>query len=238
MYDMLSDLLTDRESFLSRLHQERYNYSADIVIIIVDEPSQCGIAGAYGDVAQAFMILHYGCLGANYSMARELGYLLGCGNNESQSGRFNPASQSAFAYYFENEEDIEGQSFSTIMGYTDEEISSTEDDFDMIPYWSSADTNNVRYHNRRVGDQSHDNAGQIRSALPGVSNYRFDYGMLEVDADVLLPYNHLELSTKRKLTLSDVDMEPNSNAVIKSKQVRLTKGTKIKRGAKVRISTE
>jgi hypothetical protein len=237
MYDMLNFILTVRDGELGRLHQMRANYAADIVAVIVNEPSQCGISGAYPMPSQAFMLIHYECLGANYSMARQLGYLLGCGNNESQSGRFNPFSRTAYAYYYDNDEDIIGTSFSTIMGYTDERISANEEDFDMIPYWSSADTINIRYQNKAVGDKIHDNAGQIRSALPSVSKYGMIYGLLRLPADTLAPYNRLDLRTKRELEFSEFDIEQNTDSYIKSKRVRFTKRVIIKRGAKVRIES-
>lgn len=237
MYDMLSDVLTLRGPELQRLHKMRSDYIADIVIMIVDEPSQCGLSGNYADPAQAFMLVHYACLGANYSMARQLGYLLGCGNNESQSGRFNSLSLSAYAYFYENEEDIPGMSFSTIMGYTDERISSTEEDFDLIPYWSTSDTVNVRYDNKKVGDDYHDNARQIWNAVPIVAAYRVVYGMQRLDNIELLPYNQIYVSTKRMLEIDDARLDPNSTTFFHSKKIRLS-NIVIREGSKVRIISE
>jgi hypothetical protein len=234
MYDMLSDVLTVRGAELERLHQMRSDYIADIVIMIVDEPSQCGLSGDYADPTQAFMLVHYECLGASYSMARQLGYLLGCGNNESQSGRFNRHSLSAYAYFYENHEDIPGESFSTIMGCTDERISSTEDDFDMIPYWLNSDTVNVRYHDKKVGDEDHDNARQIWNAIPIVAAYRVVYGMQRLENTQLLPYNQLYAGTKRLLEIDDVRLDQYSSCFFRSKKIRLTRVV-IKEGSKVRI---
>lgn len=151
-------------------------------------------------------------------MARQLGYLLGCGNNETQSGRFNLNNDKARAYYYNNEDDDdESKSFSTIMGYTDERISSTESDFNLIPYWSTADRT-VSYKGKSVGDAAHDNACQIRQSLKLVSQYREAFGMLTTVDTRVRPYNMIKIESKRELDMIGFSLEAESMSQMKSKK--------------------
>lgn len=234
MYDFLNRVVTLNGSEMLRLQTKRNIYSADVVVVIVDEPSQCGISGVYGNGAQAFIVVHYGCIGANYSMARQLGYLLGCGNNEDQSGRFNFENETAQGYIYLEEEDINGVSFATIMGYTDETLSSNEDDFDMIPYWSTSDTT-VRYHNKPVGDAEHDNAAQVRLGLARVAAYKEEFGLLRAANVDVAPYNVANLRVRQRLDISNSYIEDRSDARFNAKRIRLMDGVRIKRGAHVQI---
>lgn len=217
------------------LHEKRNDFAADIVMIIVDEPSQCGISGSYGAIDEAFLIVDYRCLGANYSMARQLGYLLGCGNNDSQSGRFNSFNEDAQAFFFENER--EKSSFSTIMGYTDESISSTTEEFNMIPYWSSGDTNTIRYKGIPVGDEAHDNAQQINLNVSAIVNYRNIYGNIRMRKIRVRSYNKLESKAVRILDYEDSWFEDEAEAYMRAKRIRLTK-MRIEKGASVSIRSD
>lgn len=230
MYDMLNMLMTVKTPDSRFINLTRNLFSADIVVVIVDLPPQCGISGDFNDPSQAFAVVDYRCMGANYSMARQIGYLLGCGNNESQSGRFNYTEPDAFAFYYENEDD-DSNSFSTIMGYTDERISSNEVDFDMIPAWSDP---NQTYNKIPIGDSTHNNARVIRNSLSFVSKYRNAYGLLQIQNYTIQPDNIVQVGTKRKLEMTGFEMKNKSKGTFTSEKVRIKKA-RFAEGSEVHI---
>jgi hypothetical protein len=147
--------------------------SADIVFLITEENDFCGVSGEYGDAFDAWAIVNYRCLGRNYSFARQLGYLLGCGNNENQDGRFNCSNNKndtevAYGYWYDVQEE-DSNSFCTIMGYMDSRLSANDSDFNMIPYWSS---DSVTYRDYPTGDSNHNNAQVINNNFSSVCRYR------------------------------------------------------------------
>lgn len=233
MVDLLNEVVTVRQPASLQLSLMRSECSADIVIIIVDEPTTCGLSGEYRDASQAYIVLNYKCLGRNSSMARQLGYLLGCGNHESESGRFNPFNDNALAYFYEDEDD-ESKSFSTIMAYTDERISSNEPDFNLINYWSTPDRT-VLYMGKPVGDATHDNAAQIRQALKFVSRYKEEYGMLTTIDTRVRSYNMINMASKRELNMVSLNLEAESMSEMRSKKVRLSGNGRIAAGATARF---
>jgi hypothetical protein len=234
---MLDRILNSNEPNFVRLREMKAEVNADIVIIVVNESSQCGIAASYGDMSRAFLLVHYECLGKNYSMARQMGYLLGCGNLKSESGRFNTVSNTAYAYSYEDEDgkELPPYSFTTIMGYTDEKNSGKDDDFNLIPYWSSS---TVLYDNKPTGDPSHDNAAEISHALKQITVKRVPYGNQHIENEVLEPYELIKAGSKRKYELSGMTMEPLSECEIRSQKIQLTGRVLIKAGSKVRLVIE
>ena len=71
--------LADKDDgHMEYIHALREAYRADIAILIVDDPKSCGLATRIGaDAGEAFAVVHHECAAANYTLAHEIGHLLG-----------------------------------------------------------------------------------------------------------------------------------------------------------------
>ncbi len=236
MYDMLNHVLTNTTPDVEKLNEDRTNFSADIVVVIVNMPDRdCGLSGDFNNPQQSFILVHYDCIMENYSIARQLGYLLGCGNNQKQSGRFNPDSAStAYGYFYEDETGDNQLGFTTIMGYTDELKSSQYGDFNMIPYWSNPDIN---YRGNPVGDEWHNNAKQINNFLPTVTTYRTEFANLSLQNTLFIPYTFSTISVDDNLYLQDLTVQAESLSSFIGSNIRV-KRTRIEPGADVYIGCD
>ncbi|SDT56119.1 hypothetical protein SAMN05216490_4050 [Mucilaginibacter mallensis] len=217
-----------------QLKELRKLTAADVVVIIANYPGQGGVSGNFGDFNQAYIVVDYRCLGANYSVARELGYLMGCGNHESQSGRFNDAAPSARGYIYVDEDNADNN-FNTIMAYTDEQPSYDQPDFKMAPCWSNPDG---RVNGLATGDAAHNNAAQINSYLPEIALYSTYYGMLYEQNLVLPAWSFQKLGSKRRLVMEQVVIEKDSQTEIDAKFIRLQRNFDVKKGATVRFDSQ
>ena len=87
--NILEDLIQKEDGILDNLHVLRDKYKVDVVALLVADNDgfwHCGLAGQALKQNGAFIVVNAKCWGGNYSLARQLGYLYGCGNHEKQSG--------------------------------------------------------------------------------------------------------------------------------------------------------
>jgi hypothetical protein len=63
---------------MEEIHGLRDRYRADVAILIVDDAKGCGLATRVGaDADEAFAVVHHECAAASYSLAHEVGHLIG-----------------------------------------------------------------------------------------------------------------------------------------------------------------
>ncbi len=63
---------------MEEIHALRDKYRADVGILIVDDPKGCGLATrVFADADEAFAVVHHECAAATYSLAHEVGHLIG-----------------------------------------------------------------------------------------------------------------------------------------------------------------
>jgi hypothetical protein len=63
---------------MEHIHALREAYRADVAILIVDDAKGCGLATRIGAEAEdAFAVVHHECAAANYTLAHEIGHLIG-----------------------------------------------------------------------------------------------------------------------------------------------------------------
>jgi hypothetical protein len=66
------------DGYMDEIHPLRDKYKADVAVLIVDDPQGCGLATRiYADADEAFAVVHHECAAATYSLAHEIGHLIG-----------------------------------------------------------------------------------------------------------------------------------------------------------------
>jgi hypothetical protein len=71
--------MVDRgDGYMEEVHKLRDKYRADVVMLIVDDAQGCGLATrVYADADEAFAVIHHECAATTYSLAHEIGHLIG-----------------------------------------------------------------------------------------------------------------------------------------------------------------
>ena len=130
---------------------------ADIVGLILDSPSGCGLSTRVGaDSEEAFFIAHHSCAGNTYTIVHEIGHLIGARHDRSID-----ANESPFAYAHGY---VNGSKWRDIMSYK-----QSCGDCPRIPFWSNP---RVLYKGEPTGTAATDNARVILEQAERVANFR------------------------------------------------------------------
>ena len=66
------------DGYMDEIHALRDKYRADVAILIVDDAHGCGLATrVFADADEAFAVVHHECAATTYSLAHEIGHLIG-----------------------------------------------------------------------------------------------------------------------------------------------------------------
>jgi metallopeptidase family M12-like protein len=66
------------DGYMDEIHGLRDKYRADVAVLIVDDPAGCGLSTrVYADAEEAYSVVHHECAAAAYSLAHEIGHLIG-----------------------------------------------------------------------------------------------------------------------------------------------------------------
>ena len=66
------------DGYMDEIHALRDKYRADVAVLIVDDPAGCGLSTrVYADAEEAYSVVHHECAAAAYSLAHEIGHLIG-----------------------------------------------------------------------------------------------------------------------------------------------------------------
>ena len=77
-FDHLWRFADKRDGYMEEIHSLRDKYAADVAVLIVDDPRGCGLATRVGaDADEAFAVVHHECAAATYSIAHEIGHIIG-----------------------------------------------------------------------------------------------------------------------------------------------------------------
>jgi len=130
---------------------------ADIVGLILDSPSGCGLSTRVGaDSEEAFFIAHHSCAGNTYTIVHEIGHIIGARHDRSID-----ANESPFAYAHGY---VNGSKWRDIMSYKE-----SCGDCPRIPFWSNP---RMLYKGEPTGTAATDNARVILEQAERVSNFR------------------------------------------------------------------
>jgi Metallo-peptidase family M12 len=70
------------DSSMDEIHGLRDKHRADVAILLVDGPNGCGLATrVYADAEEAFAVVHHECAATSYTVAHEIGHLIGARHN-------------------------------------------------------------------------------------------------------------------------------------------------------------
>jgi hypothetical protein len=68
----------DKDGYMDEIHGLRDKYRADVAVLIVDDDKGCGLSTrVFASADDAFSVVHHGCAATTYSLAHEIGHLIG-----------------------------------------------------------------------------------------------------------------------------------------------------------------
>ena len=155
-FDHLYNLVDGKVAFkdIRRLRDEK---RADIVGLIVDDPSGCGLSTRVGaDADEAFFVVHHSCAAITISIAHEIGHILGARHDRLIDGNDTP-----FAY---GHGYVNGRKWRDIMSYQ-----KGCDGCPRLPFWSNP---RMLYQGEPTGTLANDNARVILEQAERVASFR------------------------------------------------------------------
>lgn len=145
------------DGVMEEVHAKRDRYKADIAVLIVNDPNGCGLsAGIAPPAERAFAVVHQGCTAISYSLAHEIGHLLGARHDRALDDGGAP-----FPYghgYVHNNE------WRTMMAY-EESCGKCP----RLPIWSNPD---LKVRGTAAGSVDTNNARVLAERAAIVSGYR------------------------------------------------------------------
>jgi hypothetical protein len=109
-FDHLYRMVDKGDGYMEEVHALRDKYRADVVVLIVDDPTGCGLATrVFADASDAFAVVHHECAATSYSLAHEIGHLIGARHDTSIDKNMTPF---AYGHGFVN-----GTKWRDIMSY-------------------------------------------------------------------------------------------------------------------------
>jgi len=150
--------LADRgDGYMEEVHKLRDKYRADVGVLLVDDPSGCGLSTrVYADASEAFSVVHHACAVMTYSLGHEVGHLIGARHDRSMDTSTEP-----FPY---GHGYVHGTKWRDIMSYK-----QSCGGCPRLPVWSSP---NVLVKGEPAGAADADNARVIAEQAARVAAFR------------------------------------------------------------------
>jgi hypothetical protein len=145
------------DGFMEEIHPLREKHKADVGILLVDDPKGCGLATrVYADADEAFAVVHHECSASTYTLAHEVGHLIGARHDLSLDKNMTP-----FPY---GHGYVNGTKWRDIMSYKDSCGGCPR-----IPIWSNP---KVLVKGEVAGTPDLDNARVIAEQAARVAAFR------------------------------------------------------------------
>lgn len=145
------------DGFMDEVHALRDKYKADVALLMVHDPMGCGLATRVsGDAEEAFAVVHHECATSMYSLAHEIGHIIGARHDYALDATATPYP---FGHGY-----VHGTLWRTMMSYKD-----TCNDCPRLPVWSSP---RVTVRGVAAGSERHDNARVIAAGAARVAGFR------------------------------------------------------------------
>jgi hypothetical protein len=145
------------DGHMEEVHALRDRHRADVALLIVDDAKGCGLATrVYADSDEAFAVVHHECAAATYSVAHEVGHIIGARHDLNLDKTMTPF---AFGHGYVN-----GTKWRDIMSYKESCGGCPR-----VPVWSSP---LVQVRGEPAGTPELDNARVIREQAARVAAFR------------------------------------------------------------------
>ncbi|NJM34555.1 MAG: hypothetical protein HC850_07410 [Rhodomicrobium sp.] len=157
LYNHLWRFADRGDGHMEEIHKLRNRKKADVAVLIVDSPGGCGLAtrvAAFED--EAFAVVHHECATTTFSVAHEIGHLIGARHDRSLDKTGQPFP---YGHGYAN-----GVKWRTMMAYK-----SSCNDCPRLPIWSSPA---VKIEGEAAGDPNTDNARVIFEQAARVARFR------------------------------------------------------------------
>jgi peptidyl-Asp metalloendopeptidase len=97
---------------LDEIHGLRAKYGADVAVLVVDNPMGCGLSVRIApEASDAFTVVDHECAATMYSLAHEIGHLIGARHDRALDDSTTPFS---YGHGF-----VHGKEWRTMMSYKD-----------------------------------------------------------------------------------------------------------------------
>jgi Metallo-peptidase family M12 len=149
--------LVDGQGVFKDVRKLRDAKRADIVGLVLHSPTGCGLSTRVGaDADEAYFVVHHACAAITYSLAHEVGHILGTRHDRAADRNEKP-----FAYAHGH---VNGDKWRDMMSYRE-----TCGGCPRIPFWSNP---RVLYRGEPTGTAASDNARLILEQAERVSGFR------------------------------------------------------------------
>ena len=149
--------MVDAEGPFKGVRKLRNEKRADVVALIVDDPSGCGLSTRVrADADEAFVVVHHSCAALTYSIAHEVGHIIGARHDIALDKNASPFP---YGHGFVN-----GTKWRDIMSYK-----ASCGGCPRVPIWSNPE---IKFKGDPAGTVDADNARVILEQAERVSNFR------------------------------------------------------------------
>jgi hypothetical protein len=156
-FDHLWRLADKGDGVMEEIHRLRNEKRADVALLVVHDPIGCGLATRVAaDADEAFAVIHHECAATTYTLAHEVGHIIGARHDEALDQGKTPYP---FGHGY-----VHGKEWRTMMSYK-----QSCEDCPRLPVWSSP---RVKVRGVPAGSAAHDNAEVIAREAKRVAGFR------------------------------------------------------------------
>jgi hypothetical protein len=156
-FDHLWRFADKGDGYMDEIHGLREMYDADVAVLMVDDPKGCGLSTrVFADADEAFSVVHHECAALSYSLAHEIGHLIGARHELAIDATMTPF---AYGHGYAN-----GTKWRDVMSYK-----ASCGGCPRLPIWSSP---KLMVLGEPAGTANEDNARVIAEQAARVANFR------------------------------------------------------------------